>query len=75
MNLCTGLYVSFYQDMVLKNLIMECVTDWRDEFKFESWGDVFAQGVKDLEETGTTFANGSSCTARLPAFDSTVLVG
>merc|ERR1712166_577207 len=47
-------------DMVLKNLIMECVTDWRDEFKFESWGDVFAQGVKDLEETGLAVPEGKA---------------
>merc|ERR1712216_318705 len=39
-------------DGSLKELIMECVVDWGDEFKFESWGDVFAQGVKDLEKTG-----------------------
>jgi len=31
---------------------MECVSDWRDEFKFEVWGDIFAQGVKNLESLG-----------------------
>merc|ERR1711865_1141979 len=45
-------------DMTLKDLIMQCLVEWRDEFKFESWGDVFGQGVKDLEETGLAAPEG-----------------
>ena len=50
--LCWVPEAALVQDMPLKALIMECVSDWRDEFKFEVWGDVFAQGVKNLESLG-----------------------
>merc|ERR1711934_257593 len=54
-------------DTVIRNTIMQCLVDWKEEFKFEEFGGIFKSTLDELTKAGFTAPASKAAEAMLAA--------